>query len=112
MQPPQGVSSTEQKTAHEDKTQQTTHSKGKRSADTAEPAGADASLDGLSERQAGIVRGLRAQGEAVSAAFIQEHWGRGASRTSITNDLRSLVDAKLIVPTAPPRSKNRKYRAA
>lgn len=111
-QPPQGMSSTEQKTAHEDKTQQTTHSKGKRSADTAEPAGADASLDGLSERQAGIVRGLRAQGEAVSTAYIQEHWGRGASRTSITNDLRSLVDAKLIVPTAPPRSKNRKYRAA
>ena len=105
------MSSTEQKTAHEDETQQTTHSEGKRSADTAEPAGADASLDGLSERQAGIVRGLRAEGEAVSAAFIQEHWGRGASRTSITNDLRDLVDAKLIVPTAPPRSKNRKYRA-
>ena len=109
---PQGVSSTEQKTAHEDKTQQATHSKGKRSVDTIEASGAGSSLDGLSERQAGIVRGLRTQGEAVSAAFIQEHWGRGASRTSITNDLRSLVDAKLIVPTAPPRSKNRKYRAA
>ncbi|WP_314659577.1 ATP-binding protein [uncultured Rothia sp.] len=112
MQPPQGVSSTEQKTAPEDKTQQATRLAGKHSVDTVEPAGADASLDGLSERQAGIVRGLRAQGEAVSAAFIQEHWGRSASRTSITNDLRSLVDAKLIVPTAPPRSKNRKYRAA
>ena len=115
-QPAQGVSSTEQnteqKTVPEDKTQPATQPGGKRSADTAEPAGADASLDGLSERQAGIVRGLRAQGEAVSAAFIQEHWGRGASRTSITNDLRTLVDAKLIVPTAPPRSKNRKYRAA
>ena len=112
MQPPQGVSSTEQKTAPEDKIQQVTPSENKHSADTVELAGAYASLDGLSERQAGIVRGLRAQGEAVSAAFIQEHWGRGASRTSITNDLRGLVDAKLIVPTAPPRSKNRKYRAA
>ena len=115
MQPPQGVSSTEQnteqKTAPEAKNQPATHPEGKHSADTAEPAGADASLDGLSERQAGIVRGLRAEGEAVSAAFIQEHWGRGASRTSITNDLRDLMDAKLIVPTAPPRSKNRKYRA-
>ncbi|WP_314682154.1 ATP-binding protein [Rothia mucilaginosa] len=113
-QPPQGVSSTEQKTAPEDKdkTQQTTHPEGKRSVDTIEASGAGSSLDGLSERQVGIVRGLRAQGEAVSAAFIQEHWGRGASRTSITNDLRSLVDAKLIVPTAPPRSKNRKYHAA
>lgn len=115
-QPPQGVSSTEQnteqKTAPEAKNQPATHPEGKRSASTVEPAGADASLEGLSERQAGIVRGLRAQGEAVSAAFIQEHWGRGASRTSITNDLRSLVEAKLIVPTAPPRSKNRKYRAA
>lgn len=116
MQPAQGVSSTEQnteqKTVPEDKTQPAARPKGKRSANTVEPAGADASLDGLSERQVGIVRGLRAQGEAVSAAFIQEHWGQGASRTSITNDLRSLVDAKLIVPTAPPRSKNRKYRAA
>ena len=112
MQPPQGASSTEQKTAPEDKTQQATHSTGKHSADTVEPAGADASLDGLSERQAGIVLGLRSQGEAVSTAYIQEHWGRGASRTSITNDLRRLVEAKLIVPTAPPRSKNRKYRAA
>lgn len=115
-QPPQGVSSTEQnteqKTAPEAKNQPATHPEGKHSADTVEPAGADASLDGLSERQAGIVRGLRTQGEAVSAAFIQEHWGRGASRTSITNDLRGLVDAKLIVPTAPARSKNRKYRAA
>lgn len=116
MQPPQGMSSTEQnteqKTVPEDKTQPAARPEGKRSANTVEPAGADASLDDLSERQAGIVRGLRAQGEAVSAAFIQEHWGQGASRTSITNDLRSLVDAKLIVPTAPPRSKNRKYRAA
>lgn len=112
MQPPQDVSYTEQKTAPEDKTQNATHAAGKHSADTVEPAGADASLDGLSERQAGIVRGLRAQGEAVSTAYIQEHWGRGASRTSITNDLRHLVEAKLIVPTAPPRSKNRKYRAA
>ena len=115
MQPPQGMSSTEQnteqKTVPEDKTQPAARPEGKRSANTVEPAGADASLDDLSERQAGIVRGLRAQGEAVSAAFIQEHWGQGASRTSITNDLRSLVDAKLIVPTAPPRSKNRKYRA-
>ncbi len=106
------MSSTEQKTAPEDKIQQVTPPENKHSADTVELAGAYASLDGLSERQAGIVRGLRAQGEAVSAAFIQEHWGRGASRTSITNDLRGLVDAKLIVPTAPPRSKNRKYRAA
>ena len=116
MQPPQGMSSTEQnteqKTVPEDKTQPAARPEGKRSANTVEPAGADASLDDLSERQAGIVRGLRAQGEAVSTAFIQEHWGRGASRTSITNDLRGLVDAKLIVPTAPPRSKNRKYRAA
>lgn len=115
-QPAQGVSSTEQnteqKTVPEDKTQPAARPKDKRSANTVEPAGADASLDGLSERQVGIVRGLRAQGEAVSAAFIQEHWGRGASRTSITNDLRDLMDAKLIVPTAPPRSKNRKYRAA
>ncbi len=56
MQPPQDVSSTEQKTTPEDKTQQATHSTGKDSADAVEPTGVDVSLDGLSERQAGIVR--------------------------------------------------------
>lgn len=113
MQPPQGTSSTEQKTAPEDQPQRVARSKGTHSdGTTTKPSGTDASLDGLSERQAGIVRGLRAQGEAASIAYIQEHWGRGASRTSITNDLRRLVEAKLIVATAPPRSKNRKYRAA
>ena len=112
LQPPQGMSFKAQKPALEDRTQQATHPEDKHSANTVETAGADTSLDGLSERQAGIVRGLRAQGEAASIAYIQEHWGRGASRTSITNDLRRLVDAKLIIATAPPRSKNRKYRAA
>ena len=113
MQPPQGVSFKEQKTAPEDQPQRVARSKGTHSdGTTTKPSGTDASLDGLSERQAGIVRGLRAQGEAASIAYIQEHWGRGASRTSITNDLRRLVEAKLIVATAPPRSKNRKYRAA
>jgi len=46
IQPPQGASSTEQKTAPEDKTQQATHSTGKHSADAVEPAGAGVS-DGL-----------------------------------------------------------------
>ena len=77
MQPPQDVSSTEQKTTPEDKTQQATHSTGKDSADAVEPTGVDVSLDGLSERQAGIVRGLRAQGRGCFHGVYPRTLGSG-----------------------------------
>ena len=68
------------------------------------------STEKLNVRQRNILRGLREHGDAVSASYAHEHWGGGASRTSVGNDLKLLVGLGLVKATAPARSKNRKYR--
>lgn len=68
------------------------------------------STEKLNVRQRNILQGLREHGDAVSASYAHEHWGGGASRTSVGNDLKLLVGLGLVKATAPARSKNRKYR--
>lgn len=68
------------------------------------------STEKLNVRQRNILQGLREHGDAVSASYAHEHWGGGASRTSVGNDLKLLVGLGLVEATAPARSKNRKYR--
>lgn len=64
------------------------------------------------ERQEEIIKIVSGSSEGLTLSDIQarlKESGYGASRITITKDLNKLEKQKKVSPTAPPRSKNRRY---